>query len=108
MPPAKPKPSEIASEAKRSYIPYIKEKLRHWPPHSYLVADSTVMVARSHSTSRLRIGILEGDPVDVALDWAADSSRSIAVINIANDKRPGGDWDQSATMAFEECFCRRR
>lgn len=109
MPPSKPKPAEIAAEAKRSYIPYIREKLQKWPAHSYLIADSAVMrCSPQPETTRLLIGVFEGDPVDVALDFTADTGRDMPVINMANDKRPGGDWDQSATMAFEECFCRRR
>lgn len=96
MPSSKPKPSEIATEAKRSYIPYIKDKFSdQWPTHSYLIADSSVMRCSPLADFRLRIGIVEGDPVDVALDWAADCGRIIPVINVANDKKAGGDWDQS-------------
>lgn len=41
---------------------------------------------------------IEGDPVDVALSWAADSNieGEIPVISMANDKRPGGDWEASS------------
>lgn len=106
--PLKPRPSEIATEARRSYIPYITEKFHdRWPAHSYLIQDSSVMKCTALPDFRLRIGIVEGDPVDVALDWAADSGRTIPVINIANEKKPGGDWDQSITLGFEESFCRR-
>jgi len=103
MPSSKPKPTELATEAKRSYIPYIKEKLSdRWPAHSYLIADSSVMRCTPLPDFSLRIGILEGDTIDVALDWAADSGRAVPVINIANDKKAGGDWDQSGKLRLSQ------
>lgn len=40
-------------------------------------------------------GIIEGDPVDVALDWANKNKKrgEVPVISMANEKRPGGDWE---------------
>ena len=55
---------------------------------------------------------MEGDPVNYALGWyqsavSADSNcRRIPVVNVANEKRAGGDWE-SGLMAPEECFARR-
>lgn len=44
MPPARVKPSDVAAEAKKTYIPYIESKLsEQWPAHSYLVPESTRM-----------------------------------------------------------------
>jgi hypothetical protein len=41
--------------------------------------------------------MIEGDPVDVALSWATANEKEgeIPVINMANDKKPGGDWESS-------------
>lgn len=36
MSPSKPKPSEIAAEAKKTYIPYIRSACPQWPTTSYL------------------------------------------------------------------------
>jgi hypothetical protein len=60
MPVAKPKPSEIAAEAKKTYIPYIKEKWgEKWPPHSFLVSDSYNMrCPPKQNKHRCRIGEL--------------------------------------------------
>jgi hypothetical protein len=44
MPPAKVKPSDVAAEAKKTYIPYIESKFpEQWPAHSYLIPESTRM-----------------------------------------------------------------
>jgi hypothetical protein len=72
--------------------------------------------------------MIEGDPVDVALDWARTQQKPgqppplIPIINMANDKRPGGDWEASSSIytfltklradmlgviAPEENLCRR-
>jgi len=42
-----------------------------------------------------RSAVLEGDPVDIALDWAAseDAPGSVPVISMANEHRAGGDWE---------------
>lgn len=117
MPPAKPKPSEIAAEAKRTYIPYIERKMPEAPVRSMLYPDSSQIPANIDPSSRerLRVAVIDGDPVDVALDWyqyalqnSHDSQRPspIPVVNQANEKRAGGDWE-SGLMAPEECFARR-
>jgi hypothetical protein len=55
MPPAKIKPSDIAAEAKRQYIPYIEEKFASvWPAHSYLIVDSAAQIPCDPPTNRLR------------------------------------------------------
>lgn len=59
--------------------------------------------------------MIDGDPVDVALDWYRHSRANapsyqqiapIPVVNVANEKRAGGDWE-SGIMGSEECFARR-
>lgn len=42
------------------------------------------------------IDVTEGDPADVAMGWASQSSPNggtVPLICSANDKRPGGDWE---------------
>ncbi|KAI9837819.1 MAG: hypothetical protein M1819_006753 [Sarea resinae] len=117
MPSSKPKPSEIAAEAKKTYIPYIERKLPEFPVKSYLHTDASTssLSPQSNKGRRLRVAVIDGDPVDVALDWydynlsnpdGPEPVQRIAVVNMANEKRAGGDWE-SGLMAPEECFCRR-
>ncbi|KAI9801707.1 MAG: hypothetical protein M1833_002389 [Piccolia ochrophora] len=125
MPHSKPKPAEIAAEAKRTFIPYIEQMMPHFPATSYVYADSSFLrlVHNSGHEKRLRIAVIDGDPIDVALDWYEANAKSnpsmpppdgfksneqlrIPVVNMANEKRPGGDWE-SGLLAPEESFCRR-
>jgi hypothetical protein len=117
MSPSRPKPSEIAGEAKRIYMPYIKKHYISNPVTSYLYPDGAAIKIsdEKRSEGRLRVAVVEGDPVDYALGWHQylstnpayrDSGRRIPVVNMANEKRAGGDWESGA-MAPEECFARR-
>ncbi|KAH6694216.1 hypothetical protein BKA61DRAFT_259536 [Leptodontidium sp. MPI-SDFR-AT-0119] len=109
MPPSKPKPSEIAAEAKKTYIPYIRSTLNDkWPATSYL-CYSEAMVAQppaKENAQHCRFAFYERDPVDLAIDWVEPGAAPIPVIMPANDKRPGGDWE-AGVMSPEECLCRR-
>lgn len=120
----KPKLAEIALEAKRRFIPYITQKFPEWPTSSFVhsgpTADDSLHASNQHT--KLRVAVICGDPVDVALDWfeaecqsvnhsklAVDeraSLRRIPVVNMANERRPGGDWE-SGVVAPEENLCRR-
>jgi len=122
MPLAKAKPSEIAAEAKKTYIPYVEQRLPEYPVRSFLHLDSASLriIPNQSNETRLRVAVIDGDPVDVALDWyeynvknpttTTDGSvhpvTRIPVVNMANEKRAGGDWE-SGLMAPEECLCRR-
>ena len=122
MPLAKPKPSEIAAEAKKTYIPYVEQKLPEYPHKSILHLDSCALriTPGQSSETRVRVAVIDGDPVDVALDWydynvknpaatangSVQSVKRIPVVNMANEKRAGGDWE-SGLMAPEESLCRR-
>jgi hypothetical protein len=120
MPLSRTKPSEIAAEIKRIYMPYIfKTFYRHDynSVTSVLYPDTSAMKINpsKRTGARLRVAVVEGDPVDYALGWyqyiSANSSKPdsimhIPVVNMANEKRAGGDWE-SGLMAPEECFARR-
>ena len=115
MPPSKPKPSEIAAEAKKTYIPYIRSTFQsEWPATSFLCYSESMIAqpppketaqhcrfgkgptfkSYSHVPSTYTlIAFYERDPVDLALDWMVPGGEQIPVIMPANDKRPGGDWE---------------
>lgn len=112
MPPSRPKPSEIAAEAKRVYVPHIWKTCIGEQVTSYSYPDTSVIriSAERNSQFRTRVAVVEGDPVDYALGWShhvyPNSAKRIPVVNMANEKRAGGDWE-SGLMAPEECFARR-
>ena len=116
MPQSRPKPSEIAAEAKRTYMPHVATHYIRNPTTSYLYPDGSAIKISSdkRSPQRLRVAVVEGDPVDYALGWyqyllessGRHSTKRIPVVNMANEKRAGGDWE-SGLMAPEECFARR-
>lgn len=122
MPPARVKPSDIAAEAKRLYIPHVTLTCPQFPARSTSYPDaSSLKNGPKAGREKLRVAVIDGDPVDVALDWhdanskdtaagSASSSSvigsSIPVVNMANEKRAGGDWE-SGLIAPEECLCRR-
>ena len=123
MPQTKSKPSEIAAEAKRLYIPHIIQTCPQFPARSMAYSDTTKtrVSAKSGKKRKLLVAVIEGDPVDVALEWHDSNCRetptgstskstiagsSIPVVCMANERRPGGEWE-SSTIAPEECLCRR-
>ena len=119
MPQAKVKPSDIAAEAKRLWIPHVAMNCPQFPAKSESYTDTSILKGAPRTKcDKLRIAVINGDPVDVALDWhdanckegsASKSSvagSTIPVVNMANERRAGGDWE-SGLIAPEECFCRR-
>ena len=122
MPQAKVKPSDIAAEAKRLYIPHVAAEFPQFPARSVSYPDTAGLKSIPRSNcEKLRVAVIDGDPVDVALDWhdanckesaagsassSSVSGSSIPVVNMANERRPGGDWE-SGLIAPEECLCRR-
>jgi uncharacterized protein (TIGR02452 family) len=108
MPQSKPKPSEIALEAKRRYLPAL-ENSTQWQEYmcgSCLIKDTAEVPVgddkRQHG--RPRVTVEDSDPVNVVI--GARAYGSMALINTANEKKAGGDWESGFTAA-EECLARR-
>ncbi|KAI0009660.1 hypothetical protein F4779DRAFT_362927 [Xylariaceae sp. FL0662B] len=112
MPSSKPKPSEVAAEAKRHYIPIIKQEYSHqWPTHSYLFQQPLEQIPLQNTMSGFspsppEFYICLGDPVDFTIDWKEKVGIRIPFICTANDKRAGGDWE-TGVVGYEERLCRR-
>lgn len=120
MPQAKTKPSDIAAEAKRVYFQQAEKLCPNLPASSISYHDTSRLTVGAGTVpkKKLRVAVIDGDPLDVALDWheynqrsgnqaaPQSSHESIPVVNMANEKRAGGDWE-SGLMAPEECLCRR-
>ncbi|KAF2459564.1 hypothetical protein BDY21DRAFT_282318 [Lineolata rhizophorae] len=112
MAPGRARPSEIALQAKKFYHQRVEHLHPEWPVSSVLVADSDsirVNVGRS-PFPRPRVAVFDGYPVDIAFLWqdeeATPDQTAIPILNMAHDRRPGGDWE-SGTMGPEECLARR-
>ncbi|MCJ1310003.1 hypothetical protein MMC25_003664 [Agyrium rufum] len=122
MPPAKPKPSEIAAEAKKRFIPYFEQTFPNLPARSFLHVD-TEAISETYlpvvPTKRVRVAVINGSAVDVALDWYesealslgssedvhnTSEARRIPVVNVANEKRAGGDWESGLLAPEENLF----
>ena len=109
------KPGEIASEAKKIYLPRIESEYPHLPP-SILYKDLPKLPAAGDSQcpkSKLLVAVIDKDPVDAALKWHEENAKgskiavkAIPVVSMANEERPGGDWE-FARIAQEEEICRR-
>ncbi|KAF3059676.1 hypothetical protein GL218_04784 [Daldinia childiae] len=112
MPSSKPKPSEVAAETKRHYIPVIRaEYARQWPTRSYLFQQPLAQIPLQSSISGFspsppEFYVCSGDPVDFAIDWKEKVNIRIPFICAANDKRAGGDWE-TGVVGYEERLCRR-
>ncbi|KAI1505134.1 hypothetical protein F5X99DRAFT_416220 [Biscogniauxia marginata] len=110
MPSTKPKPSEVATETKRYYIPIIRRDYAHqWPTHSYLFQKPLEQLPQQSSLSQISnptFYVCSGDPVDITIHWKERENIRIPFICIANDKRPGGDWE-TGVVGYEERLCRR-
>ncbi|KAI8627106.1 hypothetical protein F5Y19DRAFT_179552 [Xylariaceae sp. FL1651] len=111
MPSSKPKPSEIAAEAKRHYIPMIKnDYAQQWPTHSYLFQKPLEQIPLQPLGPSLppppEFYTYLADPVDFTIDWRERVQTRIPFICAANDKRAGGDWE-TGVVGYEERLCRR-
>ncbi|KAL8828098.1 MAG: hypothetical protein Q9170_006747 [Blastenia crenularia] len=120
MPQAKLKPSDIAAEAKRIYFSQAEKRCPNLPAKSVFYPDASKLLIGPGTVpkQKLRVAVIDGDPLDVALDWHEYNQRSgsqstpqpghevIPVVNMANEKRAGGDWE-SGLIAPEESLCRR-
>ncbi|KAH6872014.1 hypothetical protein B0T10DRAFT_553227 [Thelonectria olida] len=114
------RPSEVAAETKKNFIPLIKKSYgKMFPPYSYLyrqpITQLTIQRPKA-STHPPRFRIEVGDPVMKALSYASSDSQTneaigeprvrIPFICAANERRAGGDWE-TGCMGYEEKLCRR-
>ncbi|KAL8918876.1 MAG: hypothetical protein Q9172_005234 [Xanthocarpia lactea] len=120
MPQAKTKPSDIAAEAKRIFFLEVEKRCPNLPAKSIFYPDGSKLVVGPGTVPKrkLRVAVIDGDPLDVALDWHEHNLQSgvqgtrslgqqaIPIVNMANERRAGGDWE-SGLMAPEESLCRR-
>lgn len=111
MPSSKPRPAEVAFEARKHYIPTIQnEYAQQWPTYSYLFQKPMEQIPLSPLGPALPPNpdfyVCAGDPVDFTIDWETRVQIRIPLICIANEKRPGGDWETGAG-GYEERLCRR-
>ncbi|KAG6022567.1 hypothetical protein E4U41_002232 [Claviceps citrina] len=114
------KPSEIAADTKRNFIPLVNANYAEmFPPFSFLYKQPTTELEiprRNLSTRPPVIRVEAGDPVMAAISYAAADSQAseamggprvrIPFICAANERRPGGDWETSCS-GYEEKLCRR-
>ncbi|KAI0179759.1 hypothetical protein GGR52DRAFT_568527 [Hypoxylon sp. FL1284] len=112
MPSSKPKPSDVAAETKKHYIPVIKkEYAQQWPIYSYLFQQPLLQLPSQNSITNFspsppEFYVCPGDPVDFTIDWKNKVDLRIPFLCAANDKRPGGDWE-TGVVGYEERLCRR-
>lgn len=115
------KTSDIVRQAKQWFIPHIKQTIPQANTNSISYSDPSNIQIPSSPCRKLRVAVVKGDPVDVALDWYDTNRRDpqanavmrsgtarngIPVVSMANEKRPGGDWESGAIRP-EENLCRR-
>lgn len=114
------KPSEVAADTKRNFIPLVKASYAEaYPPFSVLYPHPTTQLEvprRTLSTRPPAFVLVAEDPVTAAISYGAmDSRRSQAAgggrvrvpfICAANERRPGGDWE-TGCAGYEERLCRR-
>lgn len=50
--------------------------------------------------SNISTAVIEGDPVDVAIELGITIGKpdQVALVNMANDKRAGGDWEAGKSI----------
>ncbi|GAB1317580.1 hypothetical protein MFIFM68171_07790 [Madurella fahalii] len=107
---SKPKASEVASEAKKYYIPLIrKEYTSTWATDSYIFEQPLLQInflERPLDITPPHFYVCSGDPVDFAISWVAQTQCAVPFICAANENRPGGDWE-TGVVGYEEQLCRR-
>ena len=122
MPASKLKVSEIASEAKRKYLPWLEKNFPDFPARCTAHAQPehvTEAFRKGRGPKKLRVAVIAGDAVDVALDWnesqangessmskSSSSGKRVCLILPVDEQRPGGDWESGA-VAPEENLARR-
>lgn len=116
----KVRPSEVAADTKRNFIPLVKANYSEmFPPVSILYRQPTLTLdvpRRTYSTRPPTFVLEAGDPVQRAISCGVlDSQASeasggprirVPFICAANERRAGGDWETGCS-GYEEKLCRR-
>ncbi|PNY28988.1 Uncharacterized protein TCAP_01092 [Tolypocladium capitatum] len=114
------KPSEVAADTKRNFIPMVNANYAEsFPPYSILYRQPTAQLEiqrRTLSTRPPRFIFVAEDPVMTAISQGTVDSQAseaaggprvrIPFICAANERRPGGDWETGCS-GYEEKLCRR-
>ncbi|OAA66063.1 hypothetical protein ISF_03901 [Cordyceps fumosorosea ARSEF 2679] len=116
---SRPKPSDVALDTKRNFIPLLNANYAHiYPPFSVLYREPLLQlpVKRQPSIRPPSFHIEYGDPVERAIEYALLATQEnerkggprirIPFICAANERRPGGDWE-IGSLLYEEKLCRR-
>jgi hypothetical protein len=105
--------SEFAVQVKKSWFPYLTAWMRHHSQqgitcgsHLYEDCAKLDLSAVPRLFARPSIAILEGDPVDYALDWQAHEGIRCPLVNMAHVGKPGSDWE-TISIGSEENLARR-
>lgn len=118
--PSRVRPSEVAADTKRNFIPLVKATYSElFPPYSVLYVQPMQQLAISRRTLSTRppaFRVEVGDPVMRAICYGAMETQTseqkggprvrIPFICAANERRPGGDWETGCS-GYEEKLCRR-
>jgi hypothetical protein len=108
----------MAAQVKRGFNEWIAQYMPDTPVRSYLHADSSaIRVPQQYRNTqhRCRVTVCDRDLLETAVSWYeankndprwAGTAKPIPIVNMANEKRAGGDWE-SGLIAPEECLARR-
>jgi len=73
---------------------------------SYLCRKETLDPARCPRLKPTKVRVIDSDTIDAALDIQTESTKPVAVLNMANANHAGGGWQHGA-LAQEEAICYR-
>ncbi|KAA8913612.1 hypothetical protein FN846DRAFT_771813 [Sphaerosporella brunnea] len=111
MPTNRQKAAAVAADT-RARFSELPQKTGTDPTSYFYPSSSSLPILPEESRFSLRSAVIQGDPLDIAVDWQIYSfqqpSSGILVLNTANEKKPGGDWEGGLLgLGAEESLARR-
>ena len=110
------RPSDVAAETKKTFIPTIRTNFADtYPTYSilYRAAAKDLIIDPASTVQVPEFFVEVGDPVSQAIYYAAagqngatEPEARIPFLCAANERRPGGDWETGCS-GYEETLCRR-